>query len=539
MPQTLGSRQQGIDSLRYLFEEYTFDTNLRELHRGADVISVTPQVFDLLEYLIRNRERVVSKDDLINSVWNGRVVSDAALTTRLNGARSAIGDTGEKRRLIKTLPRKGFRFIGAVHEDDGRTVAPPGSAAQSGAGMPIRTSAPRLSIVVLPFANIGGDPEQEYFADGLTDDLTTDLSQWAGTFVIARSTASNYKGKAVDTLQIGLKLNVRYVVQGSVRRSKNRVRVGVQLIDAETGGHLWAERFDRDIADMLELQDEITGRIALALHYKFTEVGRCRAERANYPDALDLVYRGLAALYKPSSKATLEMARGFFEEALKIDNCNTRAWAGLAEAHAGAVLGRWSEAPTDQLRAAEDAAAKALAREPTNPAGHMAKAAVLFAQVKLEAAFVEYAKVIELGHNWPMAYARMGLLNTLLGRPEETFPLVKKAIRLSPHDSNLGEWYLSIGVACFMLDQLDEAINWLHRSVEANPELAVSYAVLTSACSLAGHNDEAIAVLSEYRRRHPSITISRMRALPRSNHPAYVAWSERLYQGLGKVGLPE
>jgi tetratricopeptide (TPR) repeat protein len=165
--------------------------------------------------------------------------------------------------------------------------------------------------------------------------------------------------------------------------------------------------------------------------------------------------------------------------------------------------------------------------------------AVLFAQVKLESALVEYAKVIELGHNWPMAYARMGLLNTLLGQPEETLPLVKKAIRLSPHDSNLGEWYLSIGVACFMMDQLHEAITWLQRSVEANPELAVIYAVLASACSLAGHDDEAIAALSEYRRRYPSMTIGRMRALPRSNHPVYVAWSERLYQGLGKAGLPE
>jgi DNA-binding winged helix-turn-helix (wHTH) protein len=173
--------------LRYLFEEYTFDTNLRELHRGADVVSVTPQAFDLLEYLIRNRERLVSKDDLIKTVWNGRVVSDAALTTRLNSARSAIGDTGEKQRLIKTLPRKGFRFVDAVHEDDGRTVAPAGSAAHSGAVTPIHTSAPRLSIVVLPFANIGGDREQDYFIDGVTESLTTDLSRINGAFVIAHS----------------------------------------------------------------------------------------------------------------------------------------------------------------------------------------------------------------------------------------------------------------------------------------------------------------------------------------------------------------
>jgi TolB-like protein/class 3 adenylate cyclase/Flp pilus assembly protein TadD len=398
----------------------------------------------------------------------------------------------------------------------------------------------RLSIVVLPFANLSGDPEQEYFADGLTDDLTTDLSQWRGSFVIARSTAFNYKGKAVDATQIGLKLHVRYVVQGSVRRSKNRVRVGIQLIDTETGGHLWAERFDRDIADLLEMQDEITGRIALALHYKFTEMGRRRAERSNRPDALDLEFRGLAALYKTSSRATLEMARGFFEEALQIDNCSARAWAGLSEAHAGIVLGRWSEEPANQLQAAEDAAERALACDPTNPAAHMAKAAVLFAEIKLEAALVEYRRAIELGYGWPMAYARMGILNALLGRPEETFPLVEKAIRLSPHDSNLGEWYVSIGIAWFMMDRLEEAIIWLRRSTEANPELGINYSALASACSLAGRNEEAGDALSAYIGLHPKLTINTLRSSPRySDHPVYLTWRERFYEGLRKAGLPE
>lgn len=400
-------------------------------------------------------------------------------------------------------------------------------------------SRPLLSIVVLPFANLSGDPEQEYFADGLTDDLTTDLSQWRGSFVIARSTAFNYKGKAVDALQIGLKLHVRYVVQGSVRRSENRVRIGVQLIDTETGGHLWAERFDRGIADLLELQDEITARIALALHYKFTEMYRRRAERSNRPDALDLEFRGLAALYKPSSKATLEMARGFFEDALQIDECSTRAWVGLSEALAGTVLGRWSEAPADQLQAAQDAAERALACDPTNPAAHMAKAAVLFAEIKLEAALLEYEKVIELGGGWPMPYARAGILNALLGRPEETFSLVEKAIRLSPHDSNRGEWYVSIGVAWFMMDRLEEAIIWLRRSTEANPELGINYSALASACSLAGRNEEARNALSAYMSLHPMMTITTLRSSRYSDHPAYLVWRERFYEGLRKAGLPE
>jgi adenylate cyclase len=391
----------------------------------------------------------------------------------------------------------------------------------------------------VPFTNLSNDPEHEYFADGLTDDLTTDLSRWTGSFVLARSTAFNYKGREVDATQIGRKLHVRYVVEGSVRRSKNRVRVGVQLIDTETGGHLWAERFDRDVADLLEMQDEITGRIALALHYKFTDMGRRHAERSNRPDALDLIFRGLAALYKPSSKESLAIARSFSEDALQIDNCSTRAWAGLSEAHAGTVLGRWSEAPADQLQAAEDAAERALACDPTNPAAHVAKAAVLFAGVKLEAALVEYEKVIELGHSWPIAYARMGILNAMLGRPEETFPLVEKAIRLSPHDSNLGEWYLSIGIAWFMMNQLEEAIVWLRRSTEANPELGINYSALASACSLAGRNEEAGAAVSAYMRLHPIMTINKLRSSRYSDHPAYLAWRERFYEGLRKAGLPE
>jgi TolB-like protein len=222
------ARDARNDSLRYLFEDFILDTERRELRRGADVVPTAPQVFDLLDYLIRQRERVVSKDDLISAVWNGRIVSDAALTTRLNAARHAIGDTGEKQHLIKTLPRKGFRFLGAVQEAHRPAVEPVGPAAHNGA-MPSPHSAPRLSIVVLPFANLSGDPRQEYFVDGVTESLTTDLSRISGSFVIGRHTAFTYKGKAVDLKQVGRELNVHYVLEGSVQRGDDRLRVNVQL----------------------------------------------------------------------------------------------------------------------------------------------------------------------------------------------------------------------------------------------------------------------------------------------------------------------
>ncbi len=224
--------------MRYLFEEYAFDTDRRELHRGADVVSVAPQVFDLIDYLIRNRERVVSKDDLIKAIWNGRSVSDAALTTRLNAARTAIGDSGEEQRFIKTLPRKGFRFVGAVRE----AKEPAGAAV---ADNQVELQKPDLalpdkpSIAVLPFENMSGDPEQEYFADGMVEEIITALSRFKSLFVIARHSSFTFKGKAVDIKEVRRRLGVRYVLEGSVRKASGKVRITGQLIDAVSGAYLW------------------------------------------------------------------------------------------------------------------------------------------------------------------------------------------------------------------------------------------------------------------------------------------------------------
>src|SRR5438874_12560127 len=217
-----------MGSLRYLFEEYAFDTDRRELHRGADVVSVAPQVFDLLDYLIRNRERVVSKDDLINAVWDGRIVSEAALTTRLNAARSAIGDSGEEQRLIKTLPRKGLRFIGTVRE----ASRPADPVAVDNRPSPPKSALvlpDKPSIAVLPFQNLSGDPEQEYFADGMVEDIIAALSRFKSLFVIARNSSFTYKGKAVDIRTVGRELGVHYVLEGSVRKAGMRVRIAAQL----------------------------------------------------------------------------------------------------------------------------------------------------------------------------------------------------------------------------------------------------------------------------------------------------------------------
>src|SRR5271163_4069091 len=252
-------------AMRYLFDDYALDTDRRELLKADRPIAVQPQVFDVLAFLIANRGRVVAKDELIDAVWDGRVVSESTLTSRINAARSAVGDSGEEQRLIRTASRKGFRFIGAVREtataeapaQPPPAVVSPPAAALSSDGRP-----PRLSIVVLPFANLGGNPDHDAFVDGVTESLTTDLSRIRGSFVIARHTAFAYRGKAIDLKQVGRELGVRYALGGSILRSGDRMRINAQLVDAETGAHIWADRFDKPVADLFETQDEIVARLA-------------------------------------------------------------------------------------------------------------------------------------------------------------------------------------------------------------------------------------------------------------------------------------
>ena len=285
------------------FGDHLIDTDSRELRRGGVLVTLEPQVFDLLVYLVQNRDRVVSKDDLLEAVWGGRIVSESALTSRITAVRKAIGDDGAAQRLIRTVPRNGLRFTGEVREE---------------AAAPASSPAARLSIVVLPFENLSNDPNQEYFADGITDDLTTDLSRISDMVVISRNTAFTYQGKRIDTKQIGRELGVRYVLEGSVRRSGSQIRINAQLIDAETDTHLWAERFDGDTSDLFALQDEITTRIAVALNIEL--INREAARPTENPDAFDYVLRGRRATdAKPRTRDNYPEAVDLFERALALD----------------------------------------------------------------------------------------------------------------------------------------------------------------------------------------------------------------------------
>jgi TolB-like protein/Tfp pilus assembly protein PilF len=521
--------------LRYHFEDHTLDTDRRELRRGADLIALAPQVFDLLQYLIHNRDRVISKDDIISAIWNGRVVSDAALTTRLNAARTAVGDSGEKQHLIKTLPRRGFRFIGTVHEDQGLTVAP----AHGRIDTPPLASAPRLSIVVLPFANIGGDAEQDYFADGVTESLTTDLSRISGSFVIGRHTAFTYKGKSIDLRQIGRELNVRYILEGSVQRAGSRLRVSVQLISAETGNHLWAERFDKPGADLFDMQDEIVSRLANALNAELIAAEARRAESSANPDAMDLHFQGRAILNRGQTPENLTQAQGFFERALALDPFCVDALVGSAAVDVILPAAFLTDEAVPRLAAAEKTLSKALSLAPQNAMAHLLLGLVQINTNRAVQGIAACERALALDRNLAEAHAWIGLAKIYIGRAMEAEMHILEALRLSPRDIKAFRWLMVIGAAKLFLDAPGEAVVWLRRSIEANRNNPLSHIWLACALTRLGELDEAKAAARAALVLDPTFTIRRLRTPARSNNPTFLAGRDRIYEGLRLAGVPE
>lgn len=520
--------------MRYLFEDFALDTDRRELRRAANVVQTTPQVFDLLDYLIRHRDRVVSKDDLINAVWNGRIVSDAALTTRLNVARTAIGDGGDRQRLIKTFPRKGFRFVGAVHELEGRTIA-----AHGGAVTPIHTSAPRLSIVVLPFANIGGDREQDYFIDGVTESLTTDLSRINGAFVIAHSTAFTFKGKTVDVTKLGRELNVRYVLEGSVQRGDNRLRLNVQLIDAETGAHLWADRFDKSVSDLFNMQDEIVSRLANTLNARLIEAEARRAERSLHADAMELYFQGRASMNKGTTPEHLTRARGFFERALAIAPRSVEALVGLAgvDVTMGGNLLTDDQAPL--FYAAETNVIEALSLAPDDALAHWVLGAVYNFTNRAAQGIAECRQALALDRNLAGAHGSIGAAKFLMGRADETEDHILEAFRLSPRDTGAYWWCYCVARAKVQLGADAGAASWLRRSIEANRNFPLSHFGLAAVLALLGALDEAQSAAKAGLALDPAFSVRRALTTKRSDNPAYLAARERFCKGMRLAGVPE
>ena len=400
-------------------------------------------------------------------------------------------------------------------------------------------SLPRLSIVVLPFANLSGDPAQDYFVDGVTESLTTDLSRISGSFVIGRHTAFTYKGKAVDLKQIGRDLNVRYVLEGSVQRGGDRLRVNVQLIEAETGKHLWAERFDKRVANLFDMQDEIVSRLANALDAQLIAAEARRAERSPHSDAMDLYFRGIACLHSGMTFEHMTQARSFFERALVLDPRNIDALVGTAIVD----FNRGANFSTDDravpFSAAEAGLIKALSMDPQHAQAQMYLGVVHIFTARAAQGIAECERALALDRNLANAHGFMGLAKVFLGRSEETEAHVHEALRLSPRDIFAYRWILFVGIANLWQSADAEAAAWLRRSIEANRNFPFTYFLLAAALAWLGALDEARAAVRAGLAINPSFTLRRYRAGASSDNPTYLAGREHTYEGLRMAGVPE
>jgi TolB-like protein/Flp pilus assembly protein TadD len=414
-----------------------------------------------------------------------------------------------------------------------------GQSTRTGGVTPSQHSAPRLSIVVLPFTNIGGDPEQDYFVDGVTESLTTDLSRISGSFVIARNTAFAFKGKAIDVKQIGRELNVRYVLEGSVQRGGNRLRVNVQLVDAETGNHLWAERFDKPVADLFDMQDEVVSRLANTLNAQLIEVEARRAGRSTHPDAMDLYFQGWACANSGSTAEYMTQAQAFFDRALALDPGNIEALVGSARVKAAIGANLITDDWTAHFAAAEAALTLALSLAPNHARAHSVLGFVQSSTNRAVQGIAECERALALDHNLADALGFIGLAKFYLGRSEETEAHIREALRLSPRDNNAYRWFMFVGLAKLFLGADVEAVAWLRRSIEANRNHPVPHCYLAAALSLLGSLDEARAAAQAGLVLNPTFTIRRNRARATSDNPAFLAMRERLHEGMRIAGVPE
>ena len=400
-------------------------------------------------------------------------------------------------------------------------------------------SAPHLSIVVLPFVNIGDDPEQDYFVDGVTESLTTDLSRIHGSFVIARNTAFSYKGHSPDVREIGRELNVRYVLEGSVQRGGNRLRVNVQLIDAETGNHLWAERFDKPAVDLLDIQDEIVSRLANTLDSELIEAEAQRAARSPHPDAMDLYFQGRACWNKGMTPEHLAQARDFFDRALALDPGNVDAMVGLATLVATIAGSFASDDRAAQLTSAEAMLNRALSMDSQYAGAHLALGAVQMFTNRASQGIRECEYALALDRNLADAHGCIGMAKYFVGHAEETEGHIQEALRLSPRDIYAYRWMLFVGIAKAQLGADAEAVNWLRRSIEANRNFPLAHFHLAEALALLGQLDDARAAAQAGLALDPGFNLRRYRVNALSDNPVYLAGRERSCEGMRLAGVPE
>lgn len=525
--------------MRFLFSDCVLDPERRELTRASNAVGVGPQVFDLLLYLVQNRDRVVSKDQMIEAVWGGRIVSESTLTSHINAVRKAIGDNGEAQHLVRTVPRKGFRFVGDVTEaqatgQDSNGAEDPATD-DSGPALLLPS---KPSIAVLPFQNLSGDPEQAYFADGVVEEITTALSRVRWLFVIARNSSFTYQGRNVDIKQVGEELGVGYVLEGSLRKAADRVRITGQLIEASTGAHLWAERFEGRLEDIFELQDEIATRVAgaIAPRVELAEIERVKRNPTSCPTAYDCYLRGVAHVHRGNQEAMSE-AIPLFYKAVDMDAESASAHAMAAWCYFWRRVNGWmidrDRETAEGLRLAQRAVelgrddAVALTR-----GGH----ALAHFTGDLDSGIALLDRAVFLNPNLASAWFLGGFLRTWHGECEDAIVHFERAMRLSPVDPELYRMQAGIAMAHLFAGRVETASAWAERSYSNLPSFLMVVALIAATRALSGRQEDARRAIEDVRRLDPNLRVSNIShwlPISRPEHLAIFA------DGLRTAGLAE
>ena len=513
------------------FEDCLLDTNRRELRRQDQLVALEPQVLDVLIYLIENRERVVSKDDLIASVWSGRIVSESTLTSRINAVRKAIGDSGEKQHLIRTFAKKGFRFVAPVDVKNKET-APPGEQQPSTLAVPQKPS-----IAVLPFSNMSGDPEQDSFVDGVTEEIITALSRVRWFFVIARGSTFAYKSSAIGPEEIARELGVRYILMGSVRRSGDRIRVTAQLIDGNSRSNVWARSYDRALSDIFSVQDEITQTIVGGIEPELSraERERARVKQRDSVDAWSIYQRGMFHLYR-YTRDDLAKARTLFEEAIAVDPELGLAHSAIAETYYYEVVYGFVQPQNENRERAIESAQKAVALDQDDAGAHCTLGRVRYLCRNYAAAISELELALDLNPSLALAHYGLGAAFVFSGRPQAAFPHLESAIRLSPQDPNMGSYLVRIAEAKYLIGDDDAAVRFALKALAQSGFQWSRYAVLIAALGQLGRLEEARRYLTELTRVRPNFSVD----FVQTAHPfSRDMGIDRYYEGLRKAGVPE
>lgn len=520
----------------YLFEDFALDTERRELRRGAAAVPVEPQVFDLLHYLIQHRERVVSRDDLLASVWAGRIVSESALNTRINAARAAVGDSGQEQRLIRTSQRKGIRFVGEVTEanQSGAKSALDVPAQQPTSALPLPD---RPSLAVLPFANMSGDSEQDYFADGMAEEIITALSRCSSLFVIARNSSFIYKGRIVDVRQVGRELGVRYVLEGSVRRSGDRLRFTGQLIDSSSGVHIWADRFEGQMSDVFDLQDRFTESVVAAIEpsVQLAEIGRLKHKLPDNLVAYDLFLRAQQLEYE-FTEESLSAALHHLKQALAIDPNYAPALALSAYCYAERRNQGWAQ--DLETEAAEGLRLVARASElgsDDSTVMWMAARAVWHLAHDAQRARELGNRSLHLNPNSAIALAITAWAEVHLGNSERSIELCARAERLNPRDPRGWMIATSLGIAYFAQQRFEQAATCFERALVYRPRFTIALRDLAASYAMLGEKEKAAAIIQEVLKVEPQLTITKLRERTRFYAENWQGFTE----GLRLAGLPE